>query len=393
MMIGVVGKSNTGKSTFFSSATLVDAEISNRIFTTIEPNKGVTYVRAECPCKKLGVSCSPRNSKCVSGTRYVPVKMTDVAGLVPGAHKGRGLGNQFLSDVMEASALIHVVDMSGSTDEDGNQCPVGARDPKEDMKFLVEEIDYWILGILKKNLQTSSRRMEATREKFSSLIERQLSGLQIKLAEIEEAIIETKINPNSTDEELLGFIKILREKSKPIILAGNKIDISGADKILERVHDITKLNIIPCSAASELALRKADEHGIIRYNPGDSSFEILKDIDSKQKNALDYILKNVLEKYGSTGVQKCIDKAIFNVLEMIVVYPVENEHKFCDHKGNVLPDAFLMKKGSSALDLAYKVHEDIGKKFIGAIDAKSGRHVSSDYELKNGDVISIKAGR
>ncbi len=393
MLIGVVGKSNVGKTTMFSAATLVDAEISNRIFTTIEPNKGVTYVRTECACGKLNVRCNSRNSKCVSGIRYVPVKLVDVAGLVPGAHKGRGLGNQFLSDIMEASALIHVVDISGGTDETGNPCPAGTRDPKDDIKFLEEEIDFWILGILKRNLQTLSKRMETTKETFSALIEKQLSGLQIKLPEIEEAIEKSGITPHSSDEELLDFIKILRERSKPVLIAANKIDVPGADKIFERVRDVVQADIIACSAESELALRRAAEHEIIKYNPGDAEFEIIKEVDAKHLSALDFIRKNVLEKYKSTGVQKTIDRTVFDILQMIVVYPVENEHKFTDHKGNVLPDAFLMKKGSTALDLAYKVHQDIGKKFVAAVDAKSGKHVSASYELKNGDVISIKAGR
>ncbi|MBI3190371.1 redox-regulated ATPase YchF [archaeon] len=393
MLIGVVGKSNTGKSTFFSAATLVDVEISNRIFTTIEPNKGVTYVRAECPCRKLNVKCSPKNSKCVDGVRYVPVKMVDVAGLVPGAHEGRGLGNQFLSDIMEASALIHVVDISGSTDESGNPVAPGSNDPKNDIKFLEEEIDFWILGILKRNLLTLIRKMEATKEKFSVILEKQLSGLGIKLPEIEDAINRTHLTTASSDDEFLEFIKILRSTSKPIIIAANKIDVPRSEKIFERVKDVTKLDIVPCSAASELALRKANEKSVIEYNPGDSDFTVLKELDDKQKTALDFIRSHVLIPYNSTGVQKIIDDIIFNILDMIVVYPVENEHKFTDHKNNALPDALLLKKGSTALDLAYKVHEDIGKNFIAAVDARTGMHISAKYVLKNGDIISIKAGK
>jgi hypothetical protein len=391
MLIGVVGKTNTGKTTFFSAATLVDAEISNRIFTTIEPNKGVTYVRAECPCTKLTVKCNPQNSKCISGTRYVPIKMVDVAGLVPGAHLGHGLGNQFLSDIMEANALIHVVDLSGGTDETGNPVSPGTRDPKEDIKFLEEEVDYWILGIIKKNLPSLSRRADATKEKFSELMHKQLTGLGIKLVEVEEAITKTDVNMHSDDYDLLKFIKILREKSKPIVVAGNKSDISTSKQNLERLTDLG-YSILPCSAESELALRRAAEKGIIKYSPGDSDFSVVKELDERHKKALEFIRARVLDIYGSTGVQKIIDKIVFEILSMIVVYPVENEHKFTDKKNNVLPDAFLMRKGATALDLAYKVHEDIGKKFVAAVDARTGRHLSSHYELRNGDIISIKAG-
>lgn len=390
MLIAVCGKPNSGKSTMFAALTLIDVEISNRIFTTIEPNKGVTYMRAKCPCKELNVKCNPQNSKCVNGVRYVPVKLIDIAGLVPGAHLGKGLGNQFLSDIMEASALIHVIDISGSTDESGNPVAPGTRDPKEDIKFLEEEIDYWILGILKRNL--SFKRMEATKEKFADIIWKQLSGLGIKLPSIEHAIAATGITPSSDDYDMLRFIKILREHAKPILLAANKIDIAGSEKNLERLADLG-FQMFPCSAESELALRRAAEKGIIEYAPGDRAFEIKKEIDTAHRNALEYIQKNVLSKYGSTGVQKIIDTAVFDVLQMIVVYPVENEHKYTNRKGEVLPDALLMPRGSTALDLAYKVHEDIGKKFIAAVDARTGRHLSAAYELKNGDIISIKSGR
>ncbi len=390
MLIALTGKPNCGKTTFFSAATLVDAEISNRIFTTIKPNKGVTYVRTKCPCG--GGKCNPRNSKCINGTRYVPIKMIDIAGLVPGAHEGKGLGNQFLSDIMEANALIHVIDAAGATDENGNPISPGGRDPKEDIKFLEEEIDYWILGILKRNVHTLSKRMEATRESFSSLVNKQLSGLGIRLSGIEHALTLTEINPGSDDYDLLKFIKILREKSKPILLAANKIDINASD---ENVGRLTGLGykLFPCSAEAELALRKAEEKGIIQYNPGDSDFKILKQIDDTHLKALEYIKTHVIDKYGSTGVQKIIDTAVFDTLQMIIVFPVENEHKLSDKKGNVMPDALLMKKGSTALDLAYAVHEDIGKKFVAAVDARSGKQLSSTYQLKNGDVISIRAGR
>lgn len=385
MLLGIVGKSNTGKTTLFSAATLVDAEISNRIFTTIEPNKGVTYVRVECPCKKLGVTCNPKNSKCANGARFVPIKMVDIAGLVPDAHKGRGLGNQFLSDIMEADALIHVVDISGSTDESGNPVAAGTRDPKEDIKFLEEEIDYWILGILKRNLHTLSKRMEATKEKFTDIVYKQLSGLGIKLADVEHAM--AKAEYSFDDYELLKFIRLLREKSKPMLLAANKIDIAGSETNLERLKDLG-YELTPCSAESELALRRAAEKGIIEYNPGDKNFKMLAGLDERHKKALDFI-RRVIEKYGSTGVQKIIDTAVFDVLNMIVVYPVENEHKFSDSHGNVLPHAHLIKEGLTVKELASKIHTDLADKFIGAIDAKSGKRIGESYKLKNNDIIKI----
>ena len=383
MLIGICGKTNTGKTTMFSAATLVDAEISNRVFTTIQPNKGATYVRVPCPCKSLGKTCNPQNSKCVNGIRLVPVKMIDVAGLVPDAHLGKGLGNQFLSEIMEASAIIHVIDVSGSSDSDGNPVPVGTHNPKEDIDFFVREIDYWMLGILQK--AKISKRVDIKHQEIVDVVYKQLCGLGIKIEDIEEAIEETSFTIDSNEEEQLKFIEILRKKSKPIIIAGNKIDIAG--------DSLKKLdNVIPCCAEAELALRRAEEKGLIKYSPGGNDFEIIGEMDEKHIKALEFV-KELLKKYGSTGVQDVINKAVFELLDMIVVYPVENEHKFTDKKGNVLPDAILIKRGSTALDLAYRVHEDIGKKFIAAVDAKTGKHVSADYELKDGDIISIKSGK
>ncbi len=386
MLIGIAGKTNTGKTTFFSASTLVDAEISNRVFTTIEPNKGVTYVRKECPCKQLGVKCNPVNSKCIDSVRFVPVKAVDIAGLVPDAHLGRGLGNQFLSEIMEATVLINVVDISGSTDSNGNAVEPGTHNPKEDIEFFFKEIDYWMLGILMRNWNQVKKGNH-----LNEMISKQLTGLGIRIEEIEDAVNETGISSSSQEDELLNFIRILREKSKPIIIAANKIDVQGADDIYKKLKE--EFQAVACSAESELALRRAAEKGLINYMPGDSDFKITGDMDKKHEDALLFIKEKVLKRHGSTGVQKIIDTAVFELLDMIVVYPVENEHKYSDKKGNVLPDAFLMKRGSTAHDLAYRVHEDIGKKFIAAVDARTGKHVSAHYELKDGDIISIKSGK
>jgi hypothetical protein len=266
---------------------------------------------------------------------------------------------------------------------------VGSHDPRDDIEFLQKEIDYWILGIIKKT--NISNRADMRDETLADFIHKQLSGLGIKLEHIEHAVKDTGLGVKSDEDKYLEFIKILREKSKPFVIAGNKIDIPGSDRIYEELK--TEERIVPCSADAELALRRAAEKGLIKYMPGASDFEIVGDADAKHKAALEFIRNNILNKYGSTGVQKVVDEAVFNLLDMIVVYPVENEHKWSDKKDNVLPDAFLMKKGATALDLAYQVHEDIGKKFVAAVDARTGRHIGADYVLKNNDIISIKAGR
>ena len=386
MLLGVVGKPNSGKTTFFSAATLVDAEISNRTFTTIKPNKGVSYVRTKCVCQELGVQCNPNNSKCIEGNRYIPIKMVDIAGLVPDAHKGRGLGNQFLSDIMEANALIHVIDLSGGTDADGNVVETGSHDPGEDIKFLEKEISYWILGILHKNWDSLARKAQATKQKLEEVLADQLSGLGITLDDVITALKEEPISFEAKEDDLFSFIEVLRKKAKPIIIAGNKIDVPYSEKNLEKLKDS---HLIPCSAESELALRKAADSGLINYSPGDIEFSISSDLDGKRRQALEFINNSVLQKYKSTGVQKIINSAVFNSLEMIVVYPVENENKYTNKKDQVLPDALLVEKGTTARELAGKIHTDFADKFLAAIDARKKQKISADHELKNNDIIKI----
>jgi len=373
MLIGIVGKPSSGKSSFFKAATLIDVKIASYPFTTIEPNKGVGYVTAPCPCQELKVKCNPQNSYCTNGTRLIPVELLDVAGLVPGSHAGRGKGNKFLNDLMRGDLLIHVVDTSGKTDAEGN--PTTNYDPLNDIKFLENEIDLWFASVIKRNLTKIREKGKA---------EEILTGLGIKKRHIEEAFAIAGFEP-----ELLA--KELRTRSKPIIVAANKIDLPESEKNFKRMKEsFPSTPIIPCSAEAEIALRSAAKTGLIKYTPGSSDFQIIGKPNKKQSEALDF-LKRFLKKWGSTGIQQCLNTAVFDFLKYIVVYPVENENKFSNKKGQILPDAYLMPAGSTALDLAYKIHTEIGKNFIGAVDARSKKRVGADYKLKNGDVIKIQS--
>jgi hypothetical protein len=377
MKIGIVGKTNVGKSTAFSAATMVDVEISNRIFTTIKPNVGVSYARRDCAEKEFALKCNPKNSKCENGVRLIPITLVDVAGLVPDAHLGKGLGNQFLSDLMEAEGLIHIFDLSGTTDAGGN--PSSGYDPEKDIIFLEKEIDYWIEGILKKNWDNIDRKVKQGRPLYEVIYE-QLSGLGVHQEKIRE-IVERGYS------DLLDLATKIGEVNKPIILAGNKIDLKSSWDNYNRLK--AKYDITPVCAEAELALRKADRTGLIHYVPGSSDFETLKSLPPEQEHALNFIRDNILKRYGSTGVQQVINKLIFDKLTYIPVYPVEDEHHYSDSNGKILPDVYLMRTGSTALDLAYKVHSDIGKAFIGAIDAKTKKKVGKEYVLKPNDVIKI----
>ena len=395
MIVGVVGKANVGKSTFFKAATLAEVEIANYPFATIKPNCGIGYVKVECADKDFNVQCNPRTGFCVNHWRFVPVEMIDVAGLVPGAHEGKGMGNQFLDDLRQADVLIHVVDVSGSTNENGEPVDPGSYDPANDIKFLEVEMDMWYLGILKKGWERFARQIQQEKQEIHRALGKQLSGLKVTEEMVEDVVNKLgldKANPASWDDgSLLKLATELRKKTKPMIVACNKIDVRGAAENFERLKgEFPEHMLVRCSAESELALREAAKHELIDYIPGEGSFTVKDngELSDKQKGALDFIDENILKKFNGTGVQTVLDKAVFELLKYIAIFP-GGLNKLEDQHGNVLPDCFLLPGGSTALDFAFKLHTDFGKKFIRAIDVKTKRTVGKDHVLGHRDVVEI----
>jgi hypothetical protein len=386
MTIGLAGKPNSGKSTFFKAATMADVEIANYPFTTINANRGVTYVRAECPC----VTRNKRCGHCVEGIRYVPVELIDVAGLVPDAHLGRGLGNTFLDDLRQAQAIIHVVDASGGTDIEGNPIDIGSHDPLEDIDFLNHEITMWMFGIIKRNWDKLSRKMQAEGLKIEKVLADQLAGAGVDEYQVICSLSECKLDHSHikwTDDDLISLCDIMRIISKPMMIAANKEDIAP-EKFVSGLKTLDRI-VVPTSAAAEIVLRSASKSGAIKYNSGDDDFIITKeDLTPAQKKGLESV-RSLLKKTRGTGIQECINRAVFELLELIIVYPVEDEGKWSDKSDRMLPDAFLMKKGSTAHDLAYKIHSDIGDRFLYAVDAKTKMRLGEKHELNNGDVVKI----
>lgn len=393
MLLGLVGKPSCGKSTFFKAATLSDVLIASYPFATIEPNHGIGYVRVDALCKELGVRCNPRTGFCTGETRFVPVELMDVAGLVKGASEGKGLGNKFLDSLRQADMFIQVIDVSGTTDSEGKE---GDGNPVEDVRMLENELNKWYRAIFEKVWDKLSRTIQTTKQNFAASVAKQFSGLRVSEEDVKSVLIKLKLNPESptswSEQDLSNFTEMLRISTKPMLIAANKIDKSGAKENLEKLKsEFPNIDIIPCSADAELSLRQATNAGMVEYVQGDSSFTINEDkVNEKQKIALELIRKNVFDEFGSTGIQDILDKVVFELLNYIAVFPAGS--KLADSKGNILPDCFLLPENSTALDFAYSLHTDIGDKFIKAIDVRTKQPVGKNHPLKHRDGIEIMTG-
>ncbi len=397
MLIGVVGKPNTGKSTFFKAATLMDVEIANYPFATIKPNHAISFVRVEAVCREFNTKCDPREGFCTGQTRFVPIDLIDVAGLVPGAYEGKGMGNQFLDDLRQANALIHVVDASGSTNEKGEPVEPGSYDPANDIRFLEKELEEWYLSIFKKVWERFSRTLAQEHKDPEKEIAKQFSGLMLTEDMVKQSMKSLSLREKPintwTEDELKSLISDFRKKTKPMIIAANKVDTKTGAENLDRLKEkFPDTIIVGCSAESELALKEASKHKLIDYTPGSDDFQATGDLSDKQKAALEFIKANVLKKFGSSGVQDVLDKAVFDLLGYKAIFP-GGVSKLADQHGNIIPDCFLMPAGATALDFAYKIHSDIGDNFIKAIDVRKKMPIAKDHVLQHRDMIEIMSSK
>ncbi len=396
-LIGIVGKPSAGKSTFLNAACLTNAKVSELPFTTIEPNKGVAYIKTKCVCQDLNVDDNPKNSYCVNGDRFIPINVLDVAGLVPDAHKGKGLGNQFLNDLIRADALIHIIDISGSLDETGKRIKRGENDPYEDILFLEKEINLWFKQILEREDWEKFLKSHARENKsFVEELYKRLSGIKVSRRGIIQALKNSgleELNPSLwSEKDLLNFSKILREKSKPIVVVANKIDKENGMENFNRLKKKYAEKIIPCSALAEYFLRTYHQEKKIEYIPGSDSFRILNNegFNQNELKGLINIQEKIIKLFNETGVQAVLNFTVFSILNQICVYPISDINKFSDNKGNVLPDAFLVKKGTLLRDFVRdKIHTDLADHFIFGIDARTKRRLGENYELKHNDIIKI----
>jgi GTP-binding conserved hypothetical protein TIGR00650 len=393
--LGLIGKTNTGKTTFFNAATLASAEVSTYPFTTKQPNYGKSYAITLCVHKEFNVKDNPRNSLCKDGWRFIPIEIIDLPGLIKGAWQGKGLGNQFLAVATQSDALLHIVDASGSIDAAGRITEPGMGDPLADIADIEEELVMWYLKLIEGNRDKIVKGIKAG-ESISSVVAKILAGIGVKEHHVSTALklsnLEGKDFENFSMDDSKRFAWVLRDVSKPTLIVANKIDIPTAAENFKRIREEYKdMLVVPASAEAELTLRRAESKGLIRYVPGDERFEVIKQdgLNERQKWALNFIRRDVLGEYMRTGVQHAINVAVFKLLKMNTVYPVADVSKLSDKDGNVLPDVFLLPAGSTVEDLARQIHSELAKGLLYAIDARDGLRLPADYELKDRDVISI----
>jgi len=393
--IGLIGKTNTGKTTFFNAATLSSAEISTYPFTTKKAETAIAHAITLCVHSEFNVQDNPNNSKCEEGWRYIPIELIDLPGLIKDAWKGKGLGNQFLSIAAQSDALLHIVDVSGSVDSSGKVTEIGTGDPISDFADIEEELIMWYHKILEGNRDKLSKLLEGKSDKVDVLTDL-YRGIGVKKDHVKDALKATNLEDKNFDDfdsqDTKKFATFLRGISKPTLIVANKIDIEAGDKTFDRLRErYNDMIVVPASADSELSLRRAEQKGLIKYSPGSEQFEIIKpdDINEKQKNALEFIKRGIMGEYMRTGVQFAINIAVFKLLKMNSVYPVANEENLSDKKGRVLPDLILMKDGSTEADLAKEIHTDLPKGLLYGKDLRYKLRLPVTYQLRDRDVISL----
>ena len=396
MEIGVVGKPNVGKSTLFNALTLLDVPMAPYPFTTLAPNRGVAAVRAPCPHVEKGSPCTPGNAKCVDGTRWIPVSLVDVPGLVPGAHAGKGLGHKFLDDLRAADGFVQVVDLSGATDAEGRIDAAGAHDPAEEVRWLEEELVAWVAEILGRDFARQARGIELEGRKLEEFLAQRLTGLSIGPAAIAAALRNVPIDlahpGNWSDADLTALARELLRASKPRLVAANKCDRADPERRARLEEEVAPIPVVPTAADAELILRRAVRAGLVDYRPGDARFTVRDQsrLSPPQAKALEGV-RAIVGAWGSTGVQQALERMVYERLGMMVVYPVEDETHWTDGKGRILPDAFLVPAGTPARAVAYRVHTELGEGFIRAIDGRTHRALAADHPLEPNSVLRIVA--
>jgi len=400
VIVGVIGKTNVGKTTFFNAATLLNAKISTYPFATKIPNRGPAYVQTACVCREFNLKDNPLNSACIEGSRFIPIELIDVPGLIQGAHLGRGLGTRFLDVAMTSDTLLHIVDASGSINEEGKIVEPGKGDPLKDYYEIEKELTLWFKSFIKQRNKRVLRIMKAKKwdlpKALASILEGVRIGPDMVLTTLETNNLVEKPFDRWSDSDLEAFSSTLRQRAKPTLIVANKMDLPSAEKNYERMsEELGGRFVVPCSTDAELALRRAEKAGLVRYIPGEENFKIIDEsrLSEKQRWALSYVSDNVFLKWLRTGIQFALNFAVFKLLRMNTIYPVLDEKKLADGHGNVLPDVHLMPRGSTTRDLAEKIHSDLARSYIYALDVRTGVRLPASYVMRDRDIIKIVAAK
>lgn len=401
IVIGLVGKPSSGKSTTLNALTDANAKVGAFPFTTIDPNKATGYLEVECACKRVGKQdhCKPNYGYCRNGTRGVPVMLLDVAGLVPNAHLGRGLGNKFLSDLTEADCLIHIVDVSGTTNAEGKE--TRGYDPLQDIEWLQDEIFRWILGNLTEKWGSVVRRHTATKCSTLDTLCKQLGGYYATKQLIAKALDRHPGLPplqEWDDATVEAVVKLFMAVKFPTVLALNKMDHPDADKNVSKIMlKYRDLKCVLTSSLTEVFLRKLASQNFIQYEPGtefvDTAEDLpdagLRELDDKLAARIELIRDLVLYRFGSTGTTLLLQAAA-QLLDLVPVFPVRNIHTFGGASGpNVFRDCVLVKRGTPVISVARKIMGDVT---IAAIEGVGGIRVGEEdtVDVGKNDILSFR---
>jgi ribosome-binding ATPase len=323
-----------------------------------------------------------------------------VAGLVPGAHQGKGLGNKFLDDLRHADALIHVVDVSGTTDAEGKA--TRGYDPSVDIAWLRDEIVRWVLGNLMQKWGGIKRRHTAIKATAVETLQNQFSGYGSNAAVVARTLDKLQLKlplQDWSDETIEAVVNAFVDEKFPTVLGLNKIDHPDADKNISKIAKAEKPErIVLCSAISEVFLRRLAKQGFVRYIPGSEFVDTredlieqgeqdgggLKEMDEKLKTRIENLKDMVLYRFGSTGVNQVLTRAS-EVLGLVPVFPVRNIGTFgsgdagqAGERAAVFRDCVLVKKGSTVREVYRKI---MGDAPLAYVETVGGVRVSEEDEV------------